>query len=175
MALINCPECNKQVSDQATACPHCGRPLKRTAPVAARPTTAAKRPKSSALGCGCLALIAIVGFGGYVAICSSPRKPTASHTTARPTVAPIVLPPFHWSDPLQTKDTAHDAEDGLNRGHFAGQAAARDGVPIPTAEDLHAVALRLARDAGASDVETWASSFERGYATGYKESSKKAF
>lgn len=24
MALINCPECNKQISDQAKTCPHCG-------------------------------------------------------------------------------------------------------------------------------------------------------
>ena len=24
MALINCPECGKQVSSQAAACPHCG-------------------------------------------------------------------------------------------------------------------------------------------------------
>lgn len=29
MALVNCPECGKQVSDQATNCPHCGYPLKR--------------------------------------------------------------------------------------------------------------------------------------------------
>lgn len=28
MALINCFECNKQISDQAPACPHCGVPLK---------------------------------------------------------------------------------------------------------------------------------------------------
>ena len=27
MALINCPECNKQISDKATNCPHCGFPL----------------------------------------------------------------------------------------------------------------------------------------------------
>lgn len=26
MALINCPECNKQISDKAQACPHCGLP-----------------------------------------------------------------------------------------------------------------------------------------------------
>ncbi|WP_222622704.1 hypothetical protein [Ramlibacter albus] len=28
MALISCPECNKTVSDKATACVHCGNPLK---------------------------------------------------------------------------------------------------------------------------------------------------
>jgi hypothetical protein len=28
MALINCPECNGQVSDQAAMCPHCGYPIR---------------------------------------------------------------------------------------------------------------------------------------------------
>ena len=27
MALINCPECNNQVSTNASVCPHCGNPL----------------------------------------------------------------------------------------------------------------------------------------------------
>lgn len=29
MALINCPECGKEVSDKATTCPNCGTPLKK--------------------------------------------------------------------------------------------------------------------------------------------------
>ena len=29
MALIHCPECHKEVSDQAEVCPHCGIRLKR--------------------------------------------------------------------------------------------------------------------------------------------------
>ena len=28
MALINCPECNREVSDRAESCPHCGFPIK---------------------------------------------------------------------------------------------------------------------------------------------------
>ena len=28
MALITCPECSREVSDQAVACPHCGYPLR---------------------------------------------------------------------------------------------------------------------------------------------------
>lgn len=28
MALINCPECGKKISDKATACPSCGYPIK---------------------------------------------------------------------------------------------------------------------------------------------------
>ena len=27
MALINCPECNNEISDQASSCPHCGCPV----------------------------------------------------------------------------------------------------------------------------------------------------
>ena len=27
MALINCPECGKQISDKAPACPNCGNPI----------------------------------------------------------------------------------------------------------------------------------------------------
>lgn len=27
MALIKCPECGKEISDKAGACPHCGCPI----------------------------------------------------------------------------------------------------------------------------------------------------
>jgi hypothetical protein len=37
MALMSCPECGKQVSDKAAACPHCG------APIAASSSSAAPR------------------------------------------------------------------------------------------------------------------------------------
>lgn len=30
MALVACPECKAQISDQAPACPHCGRPQKKS-------------------------------------------------------------------------------------------------------------------------------------------------
>ncbi len=32
MALIKCPECNRDVSDKAATCPHCGYPLGWTTP-----------------------------------------------------------------------------------------------------------------------------------------------
>jgi RNA polymerase subunit RPABC4/transcription elongation factor Spt4 len=28
MPLIKCPECGKEISDQAQSCPHCGNPIK---------------------------------------------------------------------------------------------------------------------------------------------------
>ena len=31
MALINCPECKREISDKATACPHCGCPAQNSA------------------------------------------------------------------------------------------------------------------------------------------------
>jgi uncharacterized membrane protein YvbJ len=37
MALLNCPECSKQVSDQAAACPSCGYPLKPSQRTTASP------------------------------------------------------------------------------------------------------------------------------------------
>ena len=30
MALIECPECKKQISNQAQSCPNCGRPMSAT-------------------------------------------------------------------------------------------------------------------------------------------------
>lgn len=35
MALINCPECNHQVSSQATKCPNCAFQIKKTKPSSA--------------------------------------------------------------------------------------------------------------------------------------------
>ena len=32
MPLVKCPECGKEVSDQALSCPHCGYPLKKPEP-----------------------------------------------------------------------------------------------------------------------------------------------
>jgi len=32
MALIPCYECEKEISDKAPACPHCGAPKKKAAP-----------------------------------------------------------------------------------------------------------------------------------------------
>ena len=30
MALIECPECKREISDKATSCPHCGVPIRTT-------------------------------------------------------------------------------------------------------------------------------------------------
>ena len=50
MALINCPECNKEISDKAAACPHCGAPSKPSKPSGA-PTKRSRSKPSKPAGC----------------------------------------------------------------------------------------------------------------------------
>src|SRR5262245_57852246 len=38
MALVNCPECDRQISTEAEACPQCGYPMRVAAPVDEGPT-----------------------------------------------------------------------------------------------------------------------------------------
>ena len=33
MSLINCPECNKEISDKAKCCPNCGYELPKPEPI----------------------------------------------------------------------------------------------------------------------------------------------
>lgn len=60
MALIHCPDCGRQVSDQAPRCPHCGRPIATYASPA--PTQAsAPTPHPERSGCGIGWLSVVVG------------------------------------------------------------------------------------------------------------------
>lgn len=60
MALINCPECGKEISDKAKACPRCGAPAK----VLESPEKAEK--KTSALKVFIVIAITIAVIGGCV-------------------------------------------------------------------------------------------------------------
>lgn len=42
MPLINCPECNKEISNKAPACPHCGNPINESIPIVVRKDYKAK-------------------------------------------------------------------------------------------------------------------------------------
>lgn len=50
MALVNCSECGKQISDKAAACPQCGAPVHGTSVAPQRPA-GQPRKKSSHIGC----------------------------------------------------------------------------------------------------------------------------
>jgi zinc ribbon protein len=71
MALTKCLECGHEVSTSATVCPNCGAPIKTPSLPANPPPPGSKAETASAtttrsrkkwwfLGCGCLALIAII-------------------------------------------------------------------------------------------------------------------
>lgn len=60
MALINCPECNKEVSDQAVACPNCGFVIK---PVKVR---AGSQKKAKIISVIIVSLIIFVSAGIFV-------------------------------------------------------------------------------------------------------------
>lgn len=61
MALINCPECNKQVSDSAKMCPHCGYNLldykQANAKQSSQPIPQPKKKKN-----GCLVVVGAIVF-----------------------------------------------------------------------------------------------------------------
>lgn len=44
MSLMNCPECGHEVSNEAVACPSCGRPLSAPTPVIQRRVVVAEKP-----------------------------------------------------------------------------------------------------------------------------------
>ena len=68
MALINCPECKKEISDKSKSCPSCGYPLAITDDLSAvqesSNITAPQSPptKKKAKGKGCLAVFFIMFF-----------------------------------------------------------------------------------------------------------------
>ena len=49
MALVNCPECNKEVSDSALSCPHCGFQLREEEVQTVK--NQVKKPKKKSNGC----------------------------------------------------------------------------------------------------------------------------
>jgi uncharacterized membrane protein YvbJ len=79
MAIITCPECGKEISDQASSCPGCGHPSQ------AQQKTAESQEKSGS-GCGSL-IVGIVCFLLFVIMVSTcgrsstDTKPSAGTTS----------------------------------------------------------------------------------------------
>ena len=61
MALINCPDCGKEVSDQAPACPGCGRPIASppVQPPPSAPAAPSSKKKTSFAALGCLTILVL--------------------------------------------------------------------------------------------------------------------
>ncbi len=56
MALIKCPECQREISADALACPGCGKPNK----------AGVNRSKDSSQHAGCFIMVAALFVGGFV-------------------------------------------------------------------------------------------------------------
>ena len=85
MALINCPECGKEISDKVKSCPHCGYPMEYgdettsvvTQPAESTPVNNTERKNKIINGTiiGAIAVIAVVAiiFAVYSCIASNSR------------------------------------------------------------------------------------------------------
>ena len=65
MALINCSECGKEISDKAAACPHCGCPVAiintdKTQTVKKKQTKTVKKPKTAKILLGIVCAIVVI-------------------------------------------------------------------------------------------------------------------
>lgn len=86
MSLTPCPACSKNLSPQATSCPHCGHPLKQ-ANAEAQPKQKTKRKsKEVSGGIGCVTMLSILGgvagLGYLVLAGSDPGDPCGTKTEA---------------------------------------------------------------------------------------------
>ncbi len=116
MALISCPECQKEISDKATSCPFCGYPI-GTAPTPIQPAVVSpivnasptKKRKHSPILIVLIVFIVLIGFFVVLGILRSfiLGLNTPSPT---PTNAPIATP---TTDPATDIDQA--VKDFMNQ------------------------------------------------------------
>jgi hypothetical protein len=112
MALIECPDCHTHISDQAPACPHCGKPMgagaaqpqfaQAAAPPPPPPPAVAAKPKRR--GCfigGCLSLLAVVVFLyllGSSVQSKNPTVPVSDEDRVKQEAAAQLVALKDWSD-----------------------------------------------------------------------------
>ena len=79
MPLIGCPDCNKQVSDSATTCPHCGYPI-NSVRKEQKPVVATKRKSSILVVLFFIVMIVIVINNAYEEVTSDTKPSPISDT-----------------------------------------------------------------------------------------------
>ena len=135
MALINCPECGRQVSDQAQSCPQCGNPMATapSEPVRHVPPVVQKNGRGCFAWFGLFAAV-IVGIG-IIALIVMPRGQQSS--TSQPgatTTGPAAKAPdaplpglggrsetTGWAITLDKIDTASEVGNQFTRKQAQGQ------------------------------------------------------
>jgi hypothetical protein len=87
MSLIHCPECNRQVSERAPSCPHCGCPIGATSHRDRPQQVIIQQPPSSGVGrlFGCLLVLIAAGLLAF----SNPTEADMRQKIARDGWAPV--------------------------------------------------------------------------------------
>ena len=94
MALIDCPDCGKNVSDSAPACPNCGRPIaKASAPPPPQPVYVAAPKKKGVPGAIVLLVFIALAFWIYNMAHQDEAGSTSGSAQADPPAAPIAMTP----------------------------------------------------------------------------------
>jgi len=86
MALITCPDCNKEVSENAPTCPNCGSPLKTTPPPNASPLPA-KNKSGWGKRIGIALLVFFILAGIISALQDKGGQSTSTATASKPASA----------------------------------------------------------------------------------------
>lgn len=71
MAIITCPECGKEISDQATSCPNCGYPIKETTQINAKKSNINLKKKLPVIIL--IGALVVIGIIIYIVV-GSPNK-----------------------------------------------------------------------------------------------------
>jgi hypothetical protein len=132
MALVRCPECGKDVSDQAQICPHCG---------CTRPPKAVPK-QSAAVNLGCGFVLLLVG-AVFIKVCAFEDEPSpAAPAAERPRAAPV--PECRVSAPGSSGAVPlFPTEEGLDE--FISASARGDKQAMAVSAAAHGAFLVAAR------------------------------
>ncbi len=127
MALISCPECSKQISDQSYSCPHCGYPMKQQKPdTPATPQFFGNQKTEKAskqYGCGTFLLLLFIGFILYQCLTSygeyqeRTQQNSASSSTSASSTSKGSIPP-QFADIAETFDDEALLDASVTRDDF---------------------------------------------------------
>lgn len=115
MAMIKCKECGKDISNQATSCPHCGVPVKKPA---------------RTFGCGTAIILATVVAIPLVMFMGSPGPVVHRPSAPKPTVTACVEKGIAYFKEMGSYPTLQAAP---NKGRNAEDVARERCQRTPTA------------------------------------------
>lgn len=164
MALVSCPACARQVSEDAIACPHCGHPLRRT--------HAAVQDGPGCVTSGCLALVIVAVALLALGRCVSDDTPVTSDSVVVEPFVALAIP----HDTLRAwrpgqRPNAFGAEILVHRDESALTDSALVAFSRALARDHNPVTLLLYTSREAYDEaknETYGAAYYRGLVANFQ-------